>query len=237
MLDAYIKWFQAHERVAIVALAVVLGFYGFSKYADIAARNADVQVAIAKQAQVAQDDRVKQMQAQLDQQSLQFSQAQAQMKQEMTILAAAIAQRDSQSQTKIVEVTAPGKTPSQAVADLTAAYPTLPAPVTTTSTGAEVPTVDVQQFTATKIEDETAKADLQDTRKELKSATDNLVSASSLITGQATQITNLNADIKKHDATCEDEKKQIKADARKGKLHAFLEGAATAAAILIRFIK
>src|SRR5208337_3520450 len=166
MLDTYLKWFQAHERLLLVVSVLVLVGYGINRWVDVSANNAKIQASISAQAQIAQDTTVKQLQAQMVSQAQQFAQSQAEMKAEVLSLVSAIAQRDAKAATQIQQVTAP-KTPTQAVADLTTAYPKLPDAPVVTDGGATVSTADVQQFTVAKIEGDTAKADLDDTKTEL----------------------------------------------------------------------
>lgn len=229
-------WFQKHERIIIALIALSLGVWGFNKWVDKSANDAKAQVAIAQQAQATQDASVKALQAQLAQQSAQFAQSQTEMKTEILSLVSAIAQRDAATQSKVIEVTKP-KTPTQAVVDLQQAYPKLPDAPVVTDAGATVTTADVQQFTVAKIEGDAAKADLDDTKTELTKTNDSLTQAVSLLGAKDNVITGLQTDIKTHDATCKTEKDQIKADARKGKWHSFLAGAATVGVIALKFMK
>lgn len=236
MLDTYLKWFQSHERLLLVLSVLVLAGYGFNKWVDVSANNAKAQAAVSEQARVAQDATVKQLQAQIATQAQQFSQSQAEMKTEVLSLVSAIAQRDAKAAQQIQVVTAP-KTPTQAVADLTTAYSKLPDAPVITDGGATVSTADVQQFTVAKIEGDTAKADLDDTKIELTKTGTTLSQAVSLLGTKDTVIAGLQIDITKHDKACEDSKTEIKREARKDKWHAFLAGAATAGAIALKFMK
>ncbi len=236
MLDTYLKWFQSHERLLLVLSILVLAGYGFNRWVDVSANNAKIQASISAQAQIAQDTTVKQLQAQMATQAQQFSQSQAEMKAEVLSLVSVIAQRDAKTAQQIQVVTAP-KTPTQAVADLTTAYPRLPDAPVVTDGGATVSTADVQQFTVAKIEGDTAKADLDDTKTELTKTNTTLSQAVSLLGTKDTAIAGLQTDIMKHDKACEDSKVEIKKQARKDKWHAFLAGAATAGAIALKFMK
>jgi hypothetical protein len=229
-------WFQKHERIVIALFALTLGVWGFNKWVDVSANNAKTQAAVSEQARVAQDTTVKQLQAQMATQAQQFSQSQAEMKAEVLSLVSAIAQRDAKAAQQIQIVTAP-KTPTQAVADLTTAYPKLPDAPVVTDGGATVSTADVQQFTVAKIEGDTAKADLDDTKTELTKTNTTLSQAVSLLGTKDTVIAGLQLDVTKHDKACEDSKTELKREARKDKWHAFLAGAGTVAVIAMKFMK
>lgn len=236
MLDTYLKWFQSHERLLLVLSVLVLAGYGFNKWVDVSANNAKIQASISAQAQITQDATVKQLQAQMASQAQQFSQSQAEMKAEVLSLVSAIAQRDAKAAQQIQVVTAP-KTPTQAVADLTTAYPRLPDTPVVTEGGATVSTADVQQFTVVKIEGDTAKADLNDTKTELTKTNTTLSQAVSLLSTKDTVIAGLQTDITKHDKACEDSKVEIKKQARKNRWHAFLAGATTVGLVALKFMK
>lgn len=230
------SWLKQHERIIIALFVLSLGIWGFNKWVDVSANNAKIQASISAQAQIAQDTTVKQLQAQMVAQQQQFSQSQAEMKAEVLSLVSAIAQRDAKAATQIQAVTQP-KTPTQAVADLTTAYPKLPDPPVVTDGGATVSTADVQQFTVAKIEGDTAKADLDDTKTELTKTNTTLSQAVSLLGTKDTVIAGLQTDIKTHDKACEDSKTEMKKAARRDKWHSFLYGAATVGALALKFMK
>ena len=230
------SWLKQHERIIIAFFVLSLGIWGFNKWVDVSANNAKIQASISAQAQISQDTTVKQLQAQMATQAQQFSQSQAEMKAEVLSLVSAIAQRDAKAAQQIQVVTAP-KTPTQAVADLTTAYPRLPDAPVVTDGGATVSTADFQQFTVAKIEGDTAKADLDDTKTELTKTNTTLSQAVSLLGTKDTVIAGLQTDIKTHDKACEDSKVEIKKQARKGKWHAFLAGATTVGLVALKFMK
>ena len=223
MLTAYLQWFKSHERILSLLLIVSIVGYGINRWVDVSANNAKAQAAVSEQARVAQDTTVKQLQAQMISQAQQFSQSQAEMKAEVLSLVSAIAQRDARAAQQIQVVTAP-KTPTQAVADLTTAYPKLPDAPVVTDGGATVSTADVQQFTVAKIEGDTAKADLDDTKTELTKTNTTLAQAVSLLGTKDTVIAGLQLDVTKHDKACEDSKTELKKEARKSKLRWFEAG-------------
>jgi hypothetical protein len=235
-ISQFSEYLKQHERIIIAFFLFSLGVWGFNKWVDVSANNAKAQAAVSEQARIAQDTTVKELQAQMATQAQQFSQSQAEMKAEVLSLVSAIAQRDAKTAQQIQVVTAP-KTPTQAVADLTTAYPKLPDAPVVTDGGATVSTADVQQFTVAKIEGDTAKADLDDTQTELTKTNTTLSQAVSLIATKDTLIAGLQSDVAKHDKACEDSKMEIKKQARKDKWHAFLAGAATVGAVALKFLK
>jgi hypothetical protein len=236
LIQAKESWLKQHERIIIAFFVLSLGIWGFNKWVDVSANNAKIQASISAQAQLAQDTTVKQLQAQMASQAQQFAQSQAEMKAEVLSLVSAIAQRDAKTAQQIQVITQP-KTPTQAVADLTTAYPKLPDAPAVTEGGATVTTADIQQFTVAKIEGDTAKADLDDTKTELTATDNTLAQAVSLLSTKDTVIVGLQTDIKSHDKACEDSKKQLKKDARRDKWHSFLYGAATVGALALKFMK
>jgi hypothetical protein len=220
-----VSWLKAHENIAIAVLVLALGIYGFNRWDDKSVNDAKAQIAIAQTAQAQQDASVKALQAQLTSQTQQFAASQAEMKTEILSIVSAIAQRDAATQSKVVSVSAP-KTPTQAVVDLQATY-TLNAPVTVTETGADIPTVDIQQFTVAKLEGDTAASDLKDTESELTVTQGNLAQCNSLVGTLQKAVAQDAVDLKAHDATAAAELKVVKAEARRSKLHWFLVGLVT----------
>lgn len=214
MLDKYITWFKAHERLLLVALVLGVGLYGFNHWLDKSAMDAETKAAVAEQVAAEQKSANAQLAAQIQQQTLLFQQAEMQREKEMASLVEAIASREAASAKQVAQVSGL-KTPPQAVSDLNAAYPTLPTPLVPTDFGASVPTADLQVFTVTKIEGDTAKADLADTRTELKDSQDSVTQAVSLLKGKDDQISGLNVSLDKNAKACEADKKDLKDQARK----------------------
>lgn len=222
MLDTYLKWFQAHERLIIILAVLSFGTYGWSRWLDKSAADAKTQAAVAAQSAAVAKQTADQQAALMQQQIAQFNQRETLLEEEKASLVAALASRDAASSKRVTEVEAP-KTPTQAVSDLSTTY-TLPAPVTVTPDGADVPTADLQLFTATKIQLDTATADLNDTKTELADTTAGLTDAKTVISGLQTQVTDLNTEITKDNTAHAAEVKELKAEARKSKLHWFVTG-------------
>lgn len=223
MLDTYLKWFVAHERLVIIALVLSFGFVGTTKYLDYASHKADIEAAVS--AKDAKDAKavVDQMMQTVAQHDAAAAKEVAAKDQEIASLVQSIVTRDAATQKKVVEVTAP-KTPPQAVADLNAAYPALPTPLVATDFGANVPTLDLQQFTATKIQSDACSADLTDTKQQL---TDSQANAATILT-QVSDRDKLIAGMKDEDVkntkAWKDEKDALVKDARKSKWKIFWAG-------------
>lgn len=216
------SWLQRHERIVLTFLVLSFGIYGFNHWLDKSATDATTKAAYAEQSAAEAKSVTTQALAQLAQQQAQFNQAEQARQTEMASLVAAIASRDAASATRVKDVEAP-KTPTQAVTDVQTNY-VLPAPITVTSDGADVPTVDLQLFTATKIEGDTCTNDLQDTRTQLSSTTAGLTQATGLLVTKDKAIADLQAgDVLTAKANAA-EVKQLKADARKSRWHWFLAG-------------
>ena len=222
MLDKYLVWFKAHERLLIILAVLAVGIRGWDGWLDKSATDAKTQAAVAAQSAQAAKTAVDQQAALMAQQIAQFNQRETLLEQEKTSLVAALASRDAASSKRVTDVTAP-KTPTQAIQDLSTTY-TLSAPVTVTADGADVPTADLQQFTVAKIEGDTAKSDLVDTQKELADTTASLKNATDVIGGFQTQVSDLNVLNAKDAKQCDADKKVLKAEARKSKWHWFLTG-------------
>jgi hypothetical protein len=236
MLDTYLKWFHSHERLIVIVLVLVALTYGLNRWLDKSATDADAKAAVA--AQVAADAKTSQKQADANaaqliaqvQQQTTLLQAQVTAdKQTIASLVAAVASRDAASSNRVTQVSGT-KTPPQAVADLSSVY-TLVAPIVPTDTGAVVPTADLQQFTVAKIEGDTAKADLQDTKSQLSAAQHEASDLETIVVAKDKVITQDSATLAAHDAAAAaDAKKsqadidQLKKDARRSKWHTFWVG-------------
>ncbi len=223
MLDTYLKWFVAHERLMLVLAVLAFGTYGWNKWLDKSTMDAHAQASVAEQsallAKQAADKQAVLMQQQIDQ----FNQREAAREQEMASIVAAVASRDAASSKRIADVQAP-KTPPQAVTDLNAAYPKLPVPLVPTDTGANVSTADLQQFTATKIGADTCQADLADTKTELATDEKSLSDATGVIKGLQTQVADDKVAATTAQTAFDKEKKDLTAQARKSKFKIFWMG-------------
>ena len=222
MLEKYLALIKAHERIIIVAILMGFGVYGFNHWVDRSAANADAKTQAAVQAAATADATSKALAAQSAAQQAQFAQQLTAEQQQIASITAAIVSRDAAAKTQIAKVTA-STTPTLAVVDLSTEY-TLPVPVAVTADGADVPTQDLQLFTATKIDDVTAQSDLLDTKSELTGTQSVLMSCQTTVVDLQKQVTQDGTDLKAHDTAAAAELKQAKDDARKSKWHWFLAG-------------
>jgi hypothetical protein len=220
-----LTWLQKHERIVITFLVLSFGIYGWNHWLDKSATDATTKADIAEQAAAQSKSVADTALAQLAAQQASFNQAEQARQTFEVSLVVAIASRDAASATRVKAVEAP-KTPTQAVTDVQSAY-VLPIPITVTSDGADVPTVDLQLFTATKIDGDTCTDDLQDTRTQLSSTTAGLTQATGLLATKDKAITDLQDEITTDNTAHAAEVKQLKADARKSKFHWFLTGLLT----------
>jgi multidrug efflux pump subunit AcrA (membrane-fusion protein) len=209
-----------HERLLIVVLFAALCWWGYGKYADIRANDANVelqkQVLITKQdaavaqaqaAQAATDaQQLKALQDQLQAQSVQIAQQQAQLKQ-------ALADRQKTDATLPLPELATRWT---ALVPLAVPVAT-PQGVTVTPAGAVATVQALEEIPEVKSElvNETT----------LKTNDDKIIAQQTTnITDLTTQVTGLKtlnaADAKQ----CTDEKNQMKAEFRKSKRHWFIAG-------------
>lgn len=223
MLDTYLKWFVAHERLIIIAAVLTFGFLGTTKYINYAAHKADLEAAVSAHDAATQKAIVDQMTQTMAQHDAAAEQERAAKDQEIATLVQTIVARDAATQKKVVAVTAP-KTPPQAVADLNAAYPALPTPLVATDSGANVPTVDLQQFTATKLLSDACSADLTDTQQQLTDAQANTTSALTQISDRDKLIAGMKDGEAKDAKAWKDEKDALVKDARRSKWKIFWAG-------------
>jgi preprotein translocase subunit SecF len=225
MLDTYLKWFVAHERLIIIAAVLAVGFMGTTKYIDYAAHKADIEASVSAKDAAAQKAIVDQMTATMAQHDAVAQQERAAKDAEIATLVQTIVARDAATQKKVVEVTAP-KTPPEAVADLNAAYPALPTPLVATDSGANVPTVDLQQFTATKLLSDACSADLTDTKEQLSDSQANTASALTQVADRDKLIGSMKTEDDKNAKAWKDEKDALVKDARRSKWKTFWAGVA-----------
>lgn len=219
-------WIQRHERIVVIAMVLIAGSFGFSKWLDKSAMDATSKAAVAQQVAAVQHDADLKIAAAVAQQTTLFNQERQAREQEMASLVAAIASRDAASNNRVKNVLAPKETPA-VLADLWAAYSDVdgfdPAPITPDGKIAfSVPVV--QQFTATRLKLDTVTADLADTKKELDVTQQGLVGATALVTSLQGQVTGLQTELKTQGAASQAEIALVKAKARKSKMSWFKGG-------------
>jgi hypothetical protein len=230
-------WLKQHERLILAPLVLGVVLFGLNRWFDRSAADANMKAAaaatVAAEAQASRkqaDAQEAVLLAQVNQQMALLTAQVASDKQTIASLVATVASRDAASSKQVASVSGT-KTPPQAVADLTSAYPHLPQPIVPTDTGAQVSTEDLQQFTVAAIERDTAKADLQDTRSQLAAAQDEVTNDEAII-GQKNRVIAQDAiTLQAHDTqatadvnAAKQEAKAAKAEARKSKWHTFWWG-------------
>lgn len=216
-LKADQTWIQAHERLIIVFLVLLVGGWLGNKYLDNAATDAKTKYGIALQ----ESDAAR---SAADVAGKQYSATIAALTQQNQSLSATIAQRQTQTQQTVAKVTAPDKSAADAVSDIGTAYDRKVDATVETTGRVSFPVPEVQQFTATKIERDADEATIADQSK--------------LISNQKTEldkgdilVASLNGVITKSDATCKAEvtlaKAQGKKNARTWFVIGFLTGIGT----------
>jgi hypothetical protein len=223
----YLGWIKAHERIVIVAMVLAVSAFSFSKWLDKSAMDAASKAAVAQQVAAVQHDADVKVAAAIAQQTALFNHDQALREQEMASLVAAVASRDAASNTKVKQVLAP-KPITDVLSDLAYAYPGQvfgPEHITQDNKLAfALP--EVQTFTATKIQLDTAQADLVDTKKELDVTKEGLAGSTSLVSSLQGQVTGLQTEITLNNTACTTQVAAIKAAAKKSKLGWFKVGVA-----------
>jgi hypothetical protein len=218
-----LTWLQRHERIIIAFFVLSLGIWGFNKWVDKSAHDADVAAAVAKDNRTAQDAALQKMQDYIAQQQQQYAADKAAEDAKILSLMTAIANRDAKAAQTITQVQAP-KTPTQAVTDLQGAYTNLPAPVTVTDSGATVPTADLQLFTVTKIEHDVWSLDLKDKDSQLTSCQAEVSNDEKMVTDLQGEVKQDQITLNAHDEQAKKDIAQVKANARKSKWHWFWAG-------------
>jgi len=223
MLDTYIKWFESHERLLIVALVMGLGVYGWNHYVDKTVESDKAKASILAQVADAQKEQDAKNAALVAQLQANFNQQQAQRDQEIASLVSAIAQRDRVASTKIDQIKQITNQ-NDAIQALVNTYPSLPAVMTVTADGADVPVENLKVFAETKVTLDAAQGDLIDTQKQLSTEKVAFDQLAGLNGGLGEQVDGLKAEITKNAAQCEGDKKTLRDEARKSRWHTFWWG-------------
>src|SRR5271157_4460667 len=66
MLEKYLTWFKAHEKLLIVAVLALLGYYGYGRWLDYSDKHATAQERISQAAALQQQQVVAQQTAQFN---------------------------------------------------------------------------------------------------------------------------------------------------------------------------
>lgn len=233
-----LTWFQKHERLILgtMVLGVVL-FLG-NRWLDKSAAGAESKAAAAATVAQAADASKKQADVTyaevLTQANAQTALLQAQVasdKQTIASLVQSVASRDAASTSRLGEVKT-STTPLAVGQDFGNAYGVDMTGTPVTTDGRLSLTTDaVKAATVAKIEGDTAKADLKDTESELSTAQSEVTNDEGIIVEKDKIISQDAVTLKAHDdaATADEKKaateiKAVKADARRGKWHAFWWG-------------
>jgi hypothetical protein len=203
-------WFQAHERLVIVALVLLVGCWLGNKYLDNAALDAKTRNGVAQQEASAAKNAA-------DIAGQQYAATIAALTQQNLALSATINQRQVYTQQKVADVTAPTKTATDAISDIGTAYDRK-IDVSIEPTGRlSFPVPEVQQFTATKIERDADEATIADQVVVIKNQQVELDKGATLVSSlKAAQVTS--------DTACKTEVAQVKANANKSKRTWFIIG-------------
>jgi len=227
-----LSWLQRHERLLLGTFVLAIVMFLGNKWLDKSAMDAhETQAAVAQQLLEAKQNNEK-LSAAVAQQSAQYAQDRATFEKEITALVGAMASRDAASARKVEDVSKPKDTPA-VIQDLVQAYQgAVPAPKIEQDGGlAFAPTV-VQLFTVTKIEKDTAVADLKDQKDINAKQYDQIAKANDLVFGLGKQVDGLNTQMTLQGKKCEADLSVVKADGRKSKRNWFIRGMAAGGAVV-----
>jgi hypothetical protein len=235
-INTQISWLQRHERLILSTMVLAVAVFLGNRWLDKSATDAQIKAAaaatVAAQAEASKkqaDVTYAEVLSQANQQTALLQAQVASDRQTIASLVQSVASRDAASSNKISSVSGT-KTPPQAVADLSTVY-TLAVPIVPTDTGAVVATADLQQFTVAKIEGDTAKADLKDTRGALTAAQSEVTNLEGIVVEKDKIIAQDAVTLLAHDNAAKaevkkssDDLKAFKADVRKSKWRWFWTG-------------
>lgn len=212
-LKADQTWLQAHERLIIVTLVLLVGGWLGNKYLDNKATEAKTVYGIAQQASDAAKSAA-------DVAGKQYAATIAALTQQNQSLAQTIAQRQTVTQTKVKDVLDP-KPITDVLEDIQVAYPKTEIDfdgTTITPTGQlAFPLPTVQKFTATKIERDADEATIADQGVVITNQKTELDKGDTLVA-------SLNQVITKSDETCKAQVASVKTSANKSKKTWFVIG-------------
>jgi uroporphyrin-III C-methyltransferase len=216
------SWLQRHERIIIVALVLLAGSWGYSRYADNAASKAEARATIAEQTLATQKAQDAQNQAQIVQLTQQYQQLTQVLATQNASLAASIASRQTVQAAQVA--TDAHLAPSALATRLATLANTPVEEVSVTPTGLALTEQAAVTVTETLEAIPVLQADLKDTQATLQTSEATVAKANDLIAEQTKQIAALNttlSDTVKADAA---ELKAVKAEARKSKAKWFKIG-------------
>jgi hypothetical protein len=213
---------KAHERLIIVALVLLAGGWGYSRYADNAAAKSEARATAAEQTLATQKAQDAQNQAQILQLTQQYQQLTQVLATQNASLAASLAARQTAQATQ--QATDAHLAPS-ALATRLATLAVVPvAEITVTPTGLSLTEQAAVTVTATLEAVPVLQADLRDTQAVLQTSEATIAKANDLIAEQTKQIAALNTTITETVKADAEILKTAKDNSRKSKLHWFLGG-------------
>jgi len=222
MISEFIK---THERLLIVALVLLAGSWGYSRYADNAAAKSEARATVAEQTLASQKAQDAQNQAQIVQLTQQYQQLTQVLAQQNASLAASVASRQT------AQVAQQAKDAHLPPSDLATRLQTMGnasvGEVTVTPTGLALTEQAAVSVTETLEAIPVLQADLRDTQITLQTSEATVAKANDLTAEQAKQITGLNLTAKDADVVCKAQITAVKAEARKGKIKWFKIGFVT----------
>ena len=223
MLEKYLTWIKAHERLILVFMCLLTAGWMYTKWADSSAEKAKLQAAATAQlAAEMKSEAEKAAQASALTQA-QYQQMVDTLSRQNQALTQAITSRDSVLGQKVTEVSKP-KLPTEVSTDIDNAYQGQAPSVVTDSGQIEFDPTVVQKFTVTKIERDTFQADLSDETKVAANVQTELDKSNQLSGTLGSQIAALNNQIVADNNKCQADIKEVKATARAGKIKWFKIG-------------
>lgn len=236
MLDTYVKFLKAHENILILGAALFVIFTLGNKWLDHRATQADEKAGAAAQVVDTQHTANQDVQRQLAAQQAEYRRLQAQTAALTTKLAAQVAARDQQkkAQVKVDETAAP--------ADLAARWTSLmalaPGDVAPAANDTYVIKDQAARTTVENLENvKVLVDDDQDQRAAnaaQKAQLDDLQKTADLYSKTTV---GLQAELTDEKKACAEQVGQVKAQARKSKLHWFIAGFVAGAATLGYILK
>ena len=215
-------WLKAHEKIVALALILLVGGWGYSKYADASASKAETRATVAEQTLAAQKAQDAQLAATVIQLTQQYQQLTATLAAQNSALATALAQRQSvvaQNQTNDAALGLPalanriqtlGNAPEGSVSALGDKIElTHPGAVAVAQTMETLPAL---------------QANLKDTQALLRATQVAKAAGDKVIDAQATEITGLNTAAVDQDKACKTQVAAVKAEGRKNSIKWFKRG-------------
>ena len=216
------SWIKTHERLVALALILLVGGWGYSKYADASASKAETRAALAEQALALQKTTDTQLASTVAQVTQQYQTMVQALTAQNSALAQAVAQRQaSQTANQTHDAVLP-------LPDLANRLKTLGnAPdgsVFASGNGVNLTQPGALSITQTLETIPALQGDLKDTQAALGASQGALTQAGTVITGQAKEIAGLNLAATDQDKACKAQVAAVKATANVEKRKWFFRG-------------